>query len=69
MTLTFFPQVYFLHIPRVAPDVFYSFWVAHKRAWFMNYGSVKQVHFARVASSDEAVMSQPCLRKQGHGLD
>lgn len=69
MALTFFPQVYFLHIPRVAPDMLYSFLVAHKRAWFMNYGSVKQVHFAREASSDEAVMSQPCLRKQGHGLD
>lgn len=58
MTLTSFPQVYFLQHTQGGTGWFLSSsLVAHRQAWFMNYGSVKQVHFFRVASTDLAVMS------------
>lgn len=37
--------------------VFVFFFGSTQAAWFMNYGSVKQVHFFKVASTDLAVMS------------
>ena len=48
---------------------FVLFLVAHKRASFTDFGSVKQVHFARVASTVEVVMSQAGQGPQGHGFD